>query len=122
MPFTVHLSLKGVSLRNLSKPKLVQAQQLYSPSIKCALNDFTQRKTKNLLLNFADFLIKYETLKSLITGEIVQEHFNYEAPEFPCSPMVISSKMHRTHNAQGMKWINKKCVAITDMFEMVLKH
>lgn len=106
----------------MSKPKLVQAQQLYSPSIKWALNDFTQSKPKNLLLNFANFLIKYETFKSLITGEIVQEWFNYGAPEFPCSPMVISSKMHRTHDAQSMKWINKKYMALTDMSEMVLKH
>lgn len=76
----------------------------------------------NLLLNFADFLTKNKPLKSLITGEIIQECFNGEAPEFACSPMVISPKMCGTHQAQSVKWINMKCVAITDMSEMVLKH
>lgn len=57
-------------------------------------------------MNFTDFLIKYKTPRSLITGEIVQEHFNYGAPEFACSPMVIFSKMHKTHDAQSVKWMD----------------
>lgn len=36
--------------------------------------------------------------------------------------MVISFKMRRTHDAQSVKWVNMKCVAITDTSKMLLKH